>query len=88
MGFLDVLAWIVMGGLAGWVASLIMKKNGSGLILNIVIGIVGAFVGGFIMTQVGATGITGFKIWSFQDAVGGAIIVLAIVNLFTKGRGK
>ena len=88
MGFLDVLAWIVMGGLAGWVASLIMKKNGSGLILNIVIGIVGAFVGGFIKTQVCETGISVFNVWRFLVAVGGAIIVLAIVNLFTKGRGK
>lgn len=86
MGFWDVIAWIIMGGLAGWVASLIMKKSGSGLILNIIIGIIGAFVGGFIMTQIGATGITGFNFWSFLVAIGGSIVVLAIVNLFTRGK--
>ncbi len=86
MGLLDVVAWIIMGGVAGWIASLIMKKTGSGLILNIIIGIIGAFVGGFIMTQLGESGVTGFNLRSFLVAIGGSIVVLAIINLFTRSR--
>lgn len=84
MGFLS---WTVMGGLAGWIASMIMKKNRSmGLIANIVVGIIGATIGGFVMNFIDKQGITGFDFKSFLIAVLGSVILLAIVNLLTKGK--
>lgn len=86
---MGILSWIVMGGLAGWVASMIMKKNSSmGLIANIIVGIIGAFIGGFVMNFIGKYGVTGFNFTSFLIAVLGAVILLAIVNLLTKGKIK
>ena len=84
-----------MGALAGWVASMIMKKNRSmGLIANIVVGIVGAFIGGAVMnlisehsdTGLSFTSVTGWNWPSFLIAVLGSVILLAIINLFTKGK--
>ncbi len=88
MGLWDIIAWVVMGGLAGWVASLIMKKKGTTVLMNIIVGIVGAVVGGFIMSQFGASGVTGFNLQSFLVATGGSVVVLAIINLITKGKLK
>lgn len=85
---MGILAWLVFGGLAGWVASMIMKKNGSmGIIANIIVGIIGAFIGGFITDFVveGGWQVTGFNIESFVVAVFGAIVLLAVVNLFKRG---
>lgn len=88
MGLWDIIAWVVLGGLAGWVAGLIMKKKGSTILLNIIVGIVGAFVGGFIMSQLGAPGVSGFNVRSFLVATGGSVVVLAVINLITKGKLK
>jgi len=87
---MEIIAWLVFGGLAGWVASMIMKKNGSmGLIANIVVGIIGAFLGGFLMSFfVNGWSITGFNITSFVVAVFGAVVLLAIVNLFKRGSAR
>lgn len=82
---MGILSWIILGGLAGWVASIIMKKNASmGIIANIIVGIVGAFIGGFVMNLVGGWSITGFNIKSFVVALIGAIILLAVLNLFKR----
>ena len=84
---MDILSWIIMGALAGWVASIIMKKNSSmGALANIIVGIVGAFIGGFVMSLFGGTGVTGFNVTSFLVALLGSVILLAIVNLFSKGK--
>ena len=84
---MGILSWIVLGALAGWVASIIMGRNSSmGLIANIGVGIVGAFVGGYVMNQMGRPGVTGFNIPSFLIALLGAVILLAIVNFFSKRR--
>lgn len=88
MGLWDIISWVVMGGLSGWVASLIMKKKDSTVLLNIIVGIVGAAIGGFIMSQLGARGVTGFNLPSFLVAVGGSVVFLAIINLITKGKMK
>ncbi|NLW88964.1 MAG: GlsB/YeaQ/YmgE family stress response membrane protein [Clostridiaceae bacterium] len=88
MGLWDIIAWVVMGGLAGWVASLIMKKKGTTVLMNIIVGIVGAFVGGFIMSQFGGSGVSGFNLQSFLVATGGSVVVLAVINLITKGKLK
>lgn len=79
MDGLGIIGWIVLGGLAGWVASMIAGTNGrQGLLGNIIAGIIGAFVGGFVFNLFGGSGVTGFNIWSFIVAVVGAVIVLAI----------
>ena len=83
---MGILSWIILGGLAGWVASIIMKKNASmGVFANIVVGIIGSFIGGIVMNLIGGWGVTGFNIRSFLVALVGSIILLAIVNLIKKG---
>ncbi len=78
MGFLS---WIILGGIAGWIASLIMKTNDQqGILANIVVGIVGALIGGFVVGLFGGEGIIGFSIYSLLVAVIGAVILLAIMK--------
>jgi uncharacterized membrane protein YeaQ/YmgE (transglycosylase-associated protein family) len=82
---MGIIAWLVVGGLAGWIASIIMGKNASmGLIANIIVGIVGAFIGGFVLRFLGVDGVTGFNIWSILVAIGGACLLLFIVKLIKK----
>ena len=70
------LAWIVLGLIAGWIASKIMHGQGAGLLMNLVLGVVGAFVGGLLISVVGGVGVTGFNLWSLLVSVLGAVIVL------------
>ena len=76
---MGILAWIILGGLAGWIASLIMGSRAS-LLVNIIIGIVGAFVGGFVFSLIGGASVTGLNLWSLIVAVVGSIILIAIVR--------
>jgi uncharacterized membrane protein YeaQ/YmgE (transglycosylase-associated protein family) len=79
---MGILSWIVLGGIAGWLASLVMKRNDQmGCITNIIAGIVGAAVGGWVFSLFGGTGVTGFNLPSLVVAFVGAVIVLAVVNL-------
>lgn len=82
---MSIIVWIVIGGLAGWIGNMIMKTDG-GLLKNIVTGIIGALVGGFVMSFFGASGFTGFNLWSFVVALIGSIILIAIINLLTGTR--
>ncbi len=83
-----IISWIVVGGLAGWVASIITKTDASqGLLGNIVAGVVGGLVGGFVFGLLGGSGFTGFNLWSFLVALVGAIIVLAIWKAVTGRKG-
>jgi uncharacterized membrane protein YeaQ/YmgE (transglycosylase-associated protein family) len=75
---MSVIGWIILGGLAGWIGSLLINKTGEGLFLDIVLGIVGGVVGGWLMAALGSTGVTGFNMWSLFVAVVGAIVVLLI----------
>ena len=77
---MSVIAWLVLGAIAGWLGSMLVNRSGEGLVLDIVLGIVGAVVGGWIFTAVGATGITGFNLWSVFVAVIGSAIVLAVYH--------
>ncbi len=78
---MSFLLWIIFGALAGWVASLIMKTDGQqGALMNIIVGIVGAFLGGFLFEQFGATGVTGFNLYSLLVAIIGAIVLIWIVR--------
>jgi uncharacterized membrane protein YeaQ/YmgE (transglycosylase-associated protein family) len=79
---MGILAWIVVGLIAGALAKLIMPGDDpGGIIVTILIGIVGAFVGGFVVNLVGGAGVSGFNIWSILVATLGAIILLAIYRL-------
>jgi uncharacterized membrane protein YeaQ/YmgE (transglycosylase-associated protein family) len=79
---MGILAWIVVGLIAGVLAKLIMPGDDpGGIIVTILIGIVGAFVGGFVVNLVGGAGVSGFNIWSILVATLGAIILLAIYRL-------
>jgi uncharacterized membrane protein YeaQ/YmgE (transglycosylase-associated protein family) len=81
------LAWLIVGALAGWLASMVMKTNGSqGLLMDIVVGIVGAFIGGFLFNEFGAAGVTGFNIWSVFVAFIGAVVLLAGLRLVSGRR--
>lgn len=78
---MGILAWIVLGGFAGWIASMIMKTNAEqGIFLNIVVGIIGAMIGGFLVQLLGGDGVNGFNIYSLIVAVFGAVVLLAIVK--------
>lgn len=82
---MGLLGWLVVGGLAGWIASMITGNNPQmGLVKNIVVGILGAFIGGFVVNALGGRGLTGFSLWSVVVSVIGAVILLTIVNLFRK----
>jgi uncharacterized membrane protein YeaQ/YmgE (transglycosylase-associated protein family) len=84
---MNILAWIIFGALAGWIASVIMKKNKKmGAIANIVVGIAGAFIGGYIMEFFGAEGVTGFNFYSLFVAILGAAVLLWILGLFGRRR--
>ena len=84
---MSILAWIVLGLISGFVASKIVNKTGEGLILDIVLGIVGAFVGGILFTRLfGVAGVTGFNLYSMFVAVIGAIVVLLIYHFVARRR--
>ena len=77
---MSFLAWIVLGLLAGFIASKIVNRAGEGLVLDIVLGIVGALVGGFLFSAIGAAPVTGFNLYSILVAIIGAIVVLVIYH--------
>jgi uncharacterized membrane protein YeaQ/YmgE (transglycosylase-associated protein family) len=75
---MSVIAWIVLGGIAGWIGSLLVNKTGEGVFLDIVLGIVGGVIGGWLFAMMGSTGVTGFNLWSLFVAIVGAVVVLVI----------
>jgi uncharacterized membrane protein YeaQ/YmgE (transglycosylase-associated protein family) len=77
---MSILAWIVLGLIAGFISSLIVNRHGEGILLDVVIGIVGALLGGFIMSAVGGEGITGFNVYSILVAIAGAVVLLVILH--------
>ncbi len=81
---MGIIAWLIVGALAGWIAGMLTKDGGKGFIGNIIVGIIGAFIGGFIMNFMGFDGITGFNLWSILVAILGACILLFLLNAFTK----
>jgi uncharacterized membrane protein YeaQ/YmgE (transglycosylase-associated protein family) len=86
----NFLVWLILGGIIGWVASMIMRTDAQqGLVLNVVVGIIGAFVAGWFLTPffgIGTINQNDFSIPAMLVSLGGAVILLAIVNLFRRGR--
>jgi uncharacterized membrane protein YeaQ/YmgE (transglycosylase-associated protein family) len=77
---MSIIGWIILGLIAGFIASKIVNKQGEGFFLDIILGIVGAIVGGVIFSALGASGITGFNLYSMVVAVIGAVVVLVIYH--------
>jgi uncharacterized membrane protein YeaQ/YmgE (transglycosylase-associated protein family) len=81
---MGIFSWIVLGAIAGWIGSRIVNKQGEGMFLDIVLGIVGALVGGWIFAAVGSTGVTGLNIWSVVVSVIGSVVVLLLYHSFSR----
>ena len=77
---MSILGWLVLGLIAGFIASKVINKSGEGVIVDIVLGIVGAVVGGYLFTAFGAAPVTGFNLYSMFVAVIGAIVVLVLYH--------
>jgi len=82
---MSIITWIIFGAIAGWLASLITGDNARiGILGNIVVGILGAVIGGFIAGMLDIGGVSGFNLTSILTAVAGAVILLAIIGMFSK----
>ena len=77
---MSFLAWIVLGLIAGFIGSKIVNKRGDGLILDIILGVVGALVGGWLFSMFGASGVTGLNLYSLLVSVVGAVVVLVVYH--------
>jgi uncharacterized membrane protein YeaQ/YmgE (transglycosylase-associated protein family) len=83
---MSIVTWIVLGLIAGFIASKIVNAQGQGVMLDIVLGIVGAIVGGFLFNVFGASGVTGFNLYSIFVAIAGSVVVLWIYHAVTGRR--
>jgi uncharacterized membrane protein YeaQ/YmgE (transglycosylase-associated protein family) len=81
---MGILAWIILGLVAGFIASKIVNKTGEGLILDVALGVIGAIVGGFLFSLIGHEGVTGLNIWSLFVAVIGAVVVLLLYRMVVR----
>jgi uncharacterized membrane protein YeaQ/YmgE (transglycosylase-associated protein family) len=81
---MSFIAWILLGLVSGFTASKIVNRTGEGVVLDIVLGVVGALVGGFLFALIGARGVTGFNLWSLLVSVIGAVVVLAAYHAITR----
>jgi uncharacterized membrane protein YeaQ/YmgE (transglycosylase-associated protein family) len=85
---MGIVSWIVLGLIAGFIGSKIVDKEGQGFWLNIALGVVGALVGGFLFDLFGASGVTGFNLYSMIVAIIGSIVVLLIYNAISGRRSR
>jgi uncharacterized membrane protein YeaQ/YmgE (transglycosylase-associated protein family) len=83
---MSIIAWLVVGLVAGWIGSMIVNRGGEGPLLDIVLGIVGAVVGGFLFNLIGHSGATGINLYSIFVAVIGSVVVLAIYHMVVRRR--
>jgi uncharacterized membrane protein YeaQ/YmgE (transglycosylase-associated protein family) len=84
---MNIILWLILGALSGWIASLLMKTDtNQNTLMDIVLGIVGAFVGGFIMNMFGESGVTGFNIYSLIVSVVGAVVVIFAGRMLSGNR--
>ncbi len=82
---MSILAWIILGLIAGFIGSKIVNKTGEGVVMDIVLGIIGAVVGGWLFNRFGEPGVTGLNVWSLIVAVIGAVVVLVIYHAIVGG---
>ena len=82
------IGYIIIGAIAGWIAGKIVKGGGSGIVMNIVIGIVGALIGGFLFTAAGQKGLDDLSIWSIFVAFVGASLLLLVLGALTGRKGR
>ena len=80
---MSIIAWLVVGLIAGFIGSKIVNKTGEGVVLDIVLGVIGAVVGGFLFNMFGAHGVDGVNLYSILVAVVGAVIVLVVYHALT-----
>lgn len=88
---MDIIIWLVMGGIVGWLASLIMKTSDQqGIVLNVVVGVFGAIIGGALFGFLLGTAPMGqgFNIMSLVVALLGSVVLLAVINLYTRGKHR
>ena len=90
---INFIIWLIVGGIIGWLASIVMKRDGQqGILLNIIVGIVGAFLGGFLARMLGFGGADindgSLSVQSLLVSFIGAVVLLLIVNMFTRGRAR
>lgn len=83
---MSILAWVLLGLVAGFIASKLVNRNGGSLVVDLILGIVGAVVGGFVFNQFGSSGVSGFNLYSLLVATIGAVIVLAIYHMLSGRR--
>lgn len=83
---MSIIAWIILGTIAGFIASKLVTGQGAGLVLDLALGIVGAIVGGFLFGQFGSSGVTGFNLYSMFVALIGAVVVLAAYHMLFQRR--
>ena len=81
---MTILAWIALGLIAGFIGSKLVNKTGEGLFLDIVLGVIGAIVGGWVFSLFGSAGVTGLNLYSLVVAVVGAVIVLLVFHAFRR----
>lgn len=77
---MSILAWVVLGLIAGFIGSKIVNKSGEGVVLDIVLGIIGALVGGWLFNRFGASGVTGLNLYSLLVAVIGSVVLLVVYH--------
>lgn len=82
---MSIIAWIVLGLIAGFIGSQIVKGRGEGVVGDIIVGVVGALVGGFLFNLFGAVGVTGFNLWSLLVAVVGSVVLLFLYHAIRRG---
>jgi len=82
---MSILAWIILGLISGFIASKIVNKQGEGVLLDIILGIVGALVGGWIFAAIGHSAVTGVNLYSIFVSVIGAILVLVVYHALSRG---
>ena len=83
--YVGIISWIILGLIAGFIGSKIVNRTGEGIVLDVILGVVGAVIGGYLFSFFGAEGVTGLNLWSLLVAVVGAIVVLLVYRLIVGG---
>ena len=82
---MGIITWVIIGALAGWIASMIAGTNAQmGAFANIIVGVIGALIGGLLFNLFGGEGVTGFNLWSLFVSIVGAVILLAMIKAFSR----